>query len=355
MRPFVALLLVLCACPSQPGIEDAGVDARRPPAPPAIDVAAGATHACARMSDGTVRCWGCYCSMPSTLAPLTPDGLPVTVSGVSDARALALGLDFSCALLADGSVRCWGKGGQGQLGNGATVDSDTPVTVEGLDAGVLELSAGARHACARLSDGSVVCWGDNRQRQLGDMSIDDQKTTPSSLGVFGATRLDLGGEHSCAVRASGTVVCWGENAAGQLGDGTMMPRNGPTPVLGSLSGTQVSAGGVSTCLLRDDKSVSCWGSGALVPVERLGADGGWAEVAVGGDRVCARSGDTIDCLDAGTPGVPNAVQLAAGGAFACALTDGGTVHCWGKNDVGQLGDGRMGPGADSEVPVKVGF
>jgi alpha-tubulin suppressor-like RCC1 family protein len=104
--------------------------------------------------------------------------------------------------------------------------------------------------------------------------------------------------------------------------------------------------------LRDDRGVSCWGDGETAPVERLPADGGWAEIAVGGVHACARVGDTVQCLDAGMQTVPGAVQLAAGDRFTCARTDGGTVYCWGKNDVGQLGDGKT---ADSEVPVKVGF
>jgi len=34
-------------------------------------------------------------------------------------------------------------------------------------------------------------------------------------------------------------------------------------------------------------------------------------------------------------------RLAAGGFFACAIADDGTVHCWGNNPVGQLGDGTL--------------
>lgn len=34
--------------------------------------------------------------------------------------------------------------------------------------------------------------------------------------------------HSCALRSAGTVVCWGDNGNGELGDGTI--ANSPRPV-----------------------------------------------------------------------------------------------------------------------------
>src|SRR5262249_52645835 len=116
--------VVFTACPTLPGMPmpDAGT---RQPGPPAVDVVAGATHACARMPDGTVRCWGCYCSSP-TLPMVTSDGYPVKIAGITNPKQLALGRDFTCALLQDQTVSCWGLGTSGQLGEGNATDSMTP-------------------------------------------------------------------------------------------------------------------------------------------------------------------------------------------------------------------------------------
>ena len=98
-------------------------------ATPPIALALGMSHSCA-LVDGGVRCWG--------FGPLTgiaggnDQPVPVQVTGPgSGVQAVVAGNRHTCALLGDGTVRCWGKGESGQLGNGASADSATPVAVIG--------------------------------------------------------------------------------------------------------------------------------------------------------------------------------------------------------------------------------
>jgi alpha-tubulin suppressor-like RCC1 family protein len=72
-----------------------------------------------------------------------------------------------CALLADGSIECWGNDYHGQLGDGPTFSTASLVTVSGITQAIA-VAAGGSHACALLRDGSVQCWGDNICGQLGD-------------------------------------------------------------------------------------------------------------------------------------------------------------------------------------------
>ena len=67
----------------------------------------------------------------------------------------------------------WGDNEEGQLGDGKTANSDVPVAVHGLT-GVTAIAAGAEHALALLSDGTVSAWGANGAGQLGNPGVTEQ-------------------------------------------------------------------------------------------------------------------------------------------------------------------------------------
>lgn len=63
--------------------------------------------------------------------------------------------------------------------------------------GVVQVTAGLEHTCARRSGGTVACWGSNS---------DDQSVVP--LGLTGVTDVSAAGDHTCVVVAGGKVECW---------------------------------------------------------------------------------------------------------------------------------------------------
>jgi alpha-tubulin suppressor-like RCC1 family protein len=152
-------------------------------------VSGGGYHTCALLRDGTVQCWGenDHGQLGNTL-PYS--NRPVEVAGIGNAVAISTGFLHSCAVLSDGATRCWGHNISGQLGNGSVTNSSTPVQVGGLS-GPIQIAAGGAfeggHSCALLPDRSVRCWGWNAYGQLGNGTTTDSLTPVAVSGVGGLT------------------------------------------------------------------------------------------------------------------------------------------------------------------------
>jgi len=125
----------------------------------ATQVSTSGFHSCVRTSSGQARCVGSnlkgQLGNGTTTASFTP--VDVTGLGVGTVSQVAAGDSHSCAVLKDGTVRCWGSNQYGQLGDGTKIDHSTPVTVTGIT-GALYVVAGWRHTCVLLAD-NVKCWG----------------------------------------------------------------------------------------------------------------------------------------------------------------------------------------------------
>ena len=240
------------------------------------------------------------------------DSLPLVSLGTGrSAVALALGRDHTCALLDNGLLKCWGRNDHGQLGLGDTThrggspgdmgDHLPFLNLTNAGTRAVAVAAGYYHTCAVMdvSGGQLKCWGYNANRQLG------QGTTTDVFGkvaghmgdalpyvLLGAGRhvvaAAAGLSHTCASLDNGRVRCFGNNQYGQLGAGDA--TQGPT----------------SLAQMGDN-----------LPYANLGSDVG--------------TGEAHHNL---------VVALAAGTEHTCALMDTGSLKCWGRNHVGQLGVGN---------------
>jgi diguanylate cyclase (GGDEF)-like protein len=94
----------------------------------------------------------------------------------------------SCAIVGGGRVRCWGSNDYGQLGNGTTTGSATPVLATNITDAVA-ITGGSMHTCALLSSGQVRCWGSNWEGQLGRLAEGAARSALAALAAGGAWRL----------------------------------------------------------------------------------------------------------------------------------------------------------------------
>ncbi len=139
--------------------------------------------------------------------------------------------------------------------------------------------------------------------------------------------------------AHNRLAAFGNNQHGKPGDGTVESRSAPIPVTdtGILDGKiviDIKAGADHTVALCSDGTVVTWGDNSS---GQLGRPGGSSNVPVAVDQSGVLAGKTV-------------TAIAAGQFFSLALCSDGTLAAWGRNNVGQLGNGSF---ANSQVPVSV--
>lgn len=388
----------------------------------ATSIGAGSTvlgtfegHTFAVMEDGTVRTWGANNEGQLGDGNTTPrttsnkydfdSDVPIQVPGITNAVAMAGGFYHTVVLLEDGTLRAWGNNRYGQLGDGTTAQSFTPVEVRTasgqLLTGVVEIAAGDYHTVARrndgtvwswgwnafgqlgngtdtnssypvqvmgltlpataltarfrgsaviLTDGTMRTWGDNEGGQLGDGNDTGHSNIPVTPAyadgnpIRDAVALDAGDHHNMVVLANGEIWAWGRNAEGQLGDGTSINSPRPVRVQGVSNAIAVTGGDIHSGALLADLTAISWGRNVA------------GELGTG--QIGQKATAPVAVLNLQT-----FASLVAGGLSTHGLLADGTVWGWGQNRHGQLGDGNHGvinPGGTtgrdqvhSSVPVQV--
>ena len=313
----------------------------------AVDGGNGAS--CGVSFGGEVFCWGQarYGHMwPRTSGD---ESSPVLVPGVSDAVDVCAGAFHACAATATGEVLCWGSDSNyGALGRGTTSTSTfEPTVVAGLDS-VIAIDCGYQFSCALRDIGAgareVWCWGRGDNGQRGDATTEHRVGTPRRVlfapGVDDLVDLDIGGESwSVAVRTSSQqLYTWGRDTTNVLGNGPTGNATVPGNVgLSNVLDASINYETACAVVERATREVVCWGRGSE------------AQFGTGMNE------GTRQAPGASVPGLVDPVQVIAGAEHACALTDDGAgnqaVWCWGRQR-----DGRLGNGVESTAfsgPVRV--
>ena len=304
----------------------------------AVSVSFGGSHICTLLDDGKVSCLGFNLYGQIGDGTNNNKNTPTTASSFGVGRnaiQISSGQHHTCAILDDGTVSCWGYNWYGQLGdgtNGNSANKNTPTQTSSLGAGrtAIAISSGESHTCALLDNGSVACWGDNTDGQIGD-GTNSNRNSPIQTSTFGigrtAVAISSGNSHTCALLDDKSVSCWGNNGNGRLGDGTTTKRNTPTQTSAFGTGRTViavSSGGYHSCALLDDQSVSCWGDNS----------NGQLGDATTNNRYTPTP---TSSFGAGK----SSIGISLGTAHTCSLLDDTSVSCWGDGSHGEIGDGTM--------------
>ena len=250
--------------------------------------------------------------------------------------SISVNSDSACAVGQSGQVYCWGANDFGQLGDGSTKSSSTPVPIKS-DRRFSSVSIEGHGACGLTVNGKVLCWGRNTMGLIGDgkpRGSWDWPRLPEQISVDETfISVSTGDDFACAVSTNGDVWCWG--ASWGNGDPDDLSTSKPFVVRRTAGVVQVAAGHLGTCVLATNE-IDCWGyhtqnekssfrSGLVGIFEhwRLGCS--WTAT----DALCYKG--LYDFLVENPPKdryqiyFNTAVKKVSG---TCALSETGLIKCW---------------------------
>jgi alpha-tubulin suppressor-like RCC1 family protein len=238
-----------------------------------------AEHACGVRGGSSTWCWGAASEGQLGTLTQTSSIEPVKAPPMSNFSVVAVGPDSSCVHDFRDGLFCWGRDWSGI----AKVSEPADLAPRSWD--MITTVAG-------IKEGRIVEWTSRTPVALSALSYDAEWTT-----------IALSSAHSCGVRR-GSLYCWGNNAQGQLGLGIgeinkihLSPQQ--QVVAGQSKWTSVAVREGATCGLQTDKSLWCWGRSFLATPDNSGLvfpeprqiHGQWETLAMGGEHTCAISAD----------------------------------------------------------------
>eukprot|EP00933_Yihiella_yeosuensis_P071110 TRINITY_DN792_c0_g1_i9.p1 TRINITY_DN792_c0_g1~~TRINITY_DN792_c0_g1_i9.p1 ORF type:complete len:460 (+),score=91.33 TRINITY_DN792_c0_g1_i9:72-1382(+) len=233
-----------------------------------------------------------------------------------------------------------GSNSEGQLGQGLNSSelpfSSKPLSVKKLDAyTIVEVEAAEDAAYFRTSDGIVLGVGENNDGELGLPAAVDRKTLPVIIpGLYEVKEVITGEDHVLFLHEEGTVSGLGENDNMQL---TRTGKGGvrtPTKLKGAYDIVTGSAGEDYNILINKDSLV-------LVNGENSEGQLGLSDPS---DRFPPEVNLKIKAFG-------NAKAVAAGEDHSLVALADGKVLSFGRNDEGQLCNGKQGGNQTEPLPV----
>lgn len=196
---------------------------------------------------------------------------------------------------------------------------------------VRDVAGGNEVLAVVMKDGAVYTCGLNKSGQCGNGTFEERVIVATPVRALSGIPIDLvaaanGCEHMLAVASDGAVYSWGYNDRGQLGLGSTISKSHTPRLIDSL---------------REKYSITH----AAVSYHHSAVVSNAGELLMFGMNDCGQLGldhtqhqHTPQLVDALSSQV--IVKVACGLYHTVAVTAGGEVYAFGKNDYGQLGLGH---------------
>jgi alpha-tubulin suppressor-like RCC1 family protein len=148
-------------------------------------------------------------------------------------ESVSAGMYHACGVRVGGAAYCWGIDEQGELGNGVVGESSqVPTPVSGELTFKFVSAGGYAHTCGITTTGAAFCWGGNRYGQLGNGGTAKSPSPVPVSGNLTFASISSGLTQTCGVTTDGAIYCWGSNKSGELGMTSEETIAKPTRVFG---------------------------------------------------------------------------------------------------------------------------
>lgn len=132
-----------------------------------LAVDAGDFTNCGYSTGRRLYCWGKNTFGQAGVGDTVPHDEDMLVS-TGTWSAVSSGGGHTCAIRTNGNLYCWGHNESGQLGLGDTTDRWDETALPSQSPQWTAVSAGLSHTCGIRTDATLWCWGYNFTGQLGN-------------------------------------------------------------------------------------------------------------------------------------------------------------------------------------------
>lgn len=235
-------------------------------------------------------------------------------------KAVSMGNSRCAAISENGDLYCWGLNNYGQIGNGTTVDQETPVKILS-NVKEVEFRYSGSTSVALTENGDLYCWGWNGSGQIGNGSTENQ-LTPEKI-LTGVTQFSCDKSGVAAITEDGSLYCWGDYA----GNGTQDKQLTPAKIMENAA--KVSYGcQYDHAVITENGDLYCWGLNYYGSV---------------GNGTTSKQFTPVKVLE-------NVAEVKQAWQATIAITKTGDLYSWGNNQFGTVGNGST---ENQLTPVKI--